>query len=48
MTNTTAPFGRLLTAMVTPMTPDGAVDYDGVLRPQGAAYDIGAYEYVLK
>src|SRR3954469_3257337 len=25
-----APFGRLLTAMVTPMTRDGAVDYDGV------------------
>src|SRR4029079_7482761 len=23
-----APFGRLLTAMVTPMTPDGAIDYD--------------------
>src|ERR1700722_6389521 len=32
MTNTTAPFGRLLTAMVTPMTPDGAVDYDGAAR----------------
>jgi 4-hydroxy-tetrahydrodipicolinate synthase len=29
MTTTTAPFGRLMTAMVTPMTPDGAVDYDG-------------------
>src|ERR1700735_1267582 len=27
-----APFGRLLTAMVTPMTPDGAVDYDGAAR----------------
>src|SRR3954469_24271727 len=25
-----APFGRLLTAMVTPMTRDGDVDYDGV------------------
>jgi 4-hydroxy-tetrahydrodipicolinate synthase len=24
---TTAPFGRVLTAMVTPFTPDGAVDY---------------------
>jgi len=32
MTNTTAPFGRLLTAMITPMTPDGAVDYDGAAR----------------
>src|SRR5579871_1445 len=26
------PFGRLLTAMITPMTPDGAVDYDGAAR----------------
>ncbi len=32
MTNTTAPFGRLLTAMITPMTRDGAVDYDGAAR----------------
>ncbi|HEX3712696.1 MAG TPA: 4-hydroxy-tetrahydrodipicolinate synthase [Trebonia sp.] len=29
MTTTTAPFGRLMTAMITPMAPDGAVDYDG-------------------
>jgi 4-hydroxy-tetrahydrodipicolinate synthase len=29
MTTTTAPFGRLMTAMITPMTGDGAVDYDG-------------------
>jgi 4-hydroxy-tetrahydrodipicolinate synthase len=28
----TAPFGRLLTAMVTPMTSDGAVDYAGAAR----------------
>ncbi|WP_051713199.1 4-hydroxy-tetrahydrodipicolinate synthase [Spirillospora albida] len=27
-----APFGRLLTAMVTPFTPDGGVDYDGAAR----------------
>jgi 4-hydroxy-tetrahydrodipicolinate synthase len=27
-----APFGRLLTAMVTPMTSDGAVDYAGVAK----------------
>jgi 4-hydroxy-tetrahydrodipicolinate synthase len=26
------PFGRLLTAMITPMTSDGAVDYDGAAR----------------
>ena len=28
----TPPFGRMITAMVTPMTPDGAVDYDGAAR----------------
>ncbi|MBV9796369.1 MAG: 4-hydroxy-tetrahydrodipicolinate synthase [Actinobacteria bacterium] len=28
----TAPFGRMLTAMITPMRPDGAVDYDGAAR----------------
>ena len=27
-----APFGRNLTAMVTPMTPDGALDYEGAAR----------------
>jgi 4-hydroxy-tetrahydrodipicolinate synthase len=27
-----APFGRMLTAMITPMTGDGAVDYDGAAR----------------
>jgi 4-hydroxy-tetrahydrodipicolinate synthase len=29
MTTTAAPFGRMITAMITPMTDDGAVDYDG-------------------
>src|SRR5215470_3381219 len=32
MTTTTAPFGRLLTAMITPMTAGGDVDYDGAAR----------------
>jgi 4-hydroxy-tetrahydrodipicolinate synthase len=27
-----APFGRMLTAMITPMTADGAIDYDGAAR----------------
>src|ERR1700689_4137534 len=27
-----APFGEMITAMVTPMAPDGTVDYDGVAR----------------
>jgi 4-hydroxy-tetrahydrodipicolinate synthase len=31
-TSTAAPFGRLMTAMITPMTSDGAVDYDGAAR----------------
>src|SRR6202161_880282 len=31
-TTTAAPFGRLMTAMITPMTPDGAVDYDGAAK----------------
>ena len=30
--NADAPFGRMLTAMVTPMTADGGVDYDGAAR----------------
>ena len=32
MTENDAPFGRMLTAMVTPMTAGGAVDYDGAAR----------------
>ncbi|WP_084000657.1 4-hydroxy-tetrahydrodipicolinate synthase [Actinomadura kijaniata] len=31
-TTTDAPFGRMLTAMVTPFRPDGGVDYDGAAR----------------
>src|SRR5690349_5218300 len=31
-TTSAAPFGRLMTAMITPMTPDGAVDYEGAAR----------------
>src|SRR5579863_2459351 len=31
-TTTAAPFGRLMTAMITPMTLDGAVDYEGTAR----------------
>jgi 4-hydroxy-tetrahydrodipicolinate synthase len=31
-TTTAAPFGRLMTAMITPMTRDGAVDYEGAAR----------------
>jgi 4-hydroxy-tetrahydrodipicolinate synthase len=31
-TRTRAPFGQMVTAMITPMTPDGAVDFDGAAR----------------
>jgi 4-hydroxy-tetrahydrodipicolinate synthase len=30
--STTAPFGRLITAMVTPFASDGSIDWDGVAR----------------
>jgi 4-hydroxy-tetrahydrodipicolinate synthase len=32
MTQSAAPFGRMLTAMVTPFKPDGSVDLDGVAK----------------
>src|ERR1700727_2637730 len=32
MTTIQAPFGSMMTAMITPMTPDGTVDYDGAAR----------------
>jgi 4-hydroxy-tetrahydrodipicolinate synthase len=32
MTTTQAPFGPMMTAMITPMNPDGTVDYDGAAR----------------
>ena len=32
MTTNPAPFGQMVTAMITPMNPDGTVDYDGAAR----------------
>ena len=32
MTTTAVPFGRLMTAMITPMADDGGIDYDGAAR----------------
>jgi len=32
MTTNAAPFGQMMTAMITPMSPDGSVDYDGAAR----------------
>lgn len=37
----TRPFGRVLTAMVTPLQPDGAVDLDGVQRLAAYLVDAG-------
>lgn len=39
MTENDAPFGRMLTAMVTPMTADGAIDYGGAARLAGYLVD---------
>ncbi len=36
-----APFGRVLTAMVTPFTPDGSVDLDGVAKVAAYLVDHG-------
>src|SRR5947209_17607512 len=32
MTTNPAPFGQMVTAMITPMNPDGSVDFDGAAR----------------
>src|ERR1700744_2050051 len=32
MTTNAPPFGQMMTAMITPMHPDGTVDYDGAAR----------------
>ena len=32
MTTSSPAFGQMVTAMITPMTPDGAVDFDGAAR----------------
>ena len=32
MTTNSAPFGQMMTAMITPMSPGGTVDYDGAAR----------------
>src|SRR6478736_2869395 len=41
------PFGAVLTAMVTPMTPDGAVDLDAAARLAGRLVDDGNDGVVL-
>lgn len=38
---TAAPFGRLLTAMVTPFSPDGSIDWDGVAQLAQHLVDTG-------
>jgi 4-hydroxy-tetrahydrodipicolinate synthase len=39
--DSTAPFGRVLTAMVTPFTPEGAVDYDAAAELANDLVDLG-------
>lgn len=41
MSSISVPFGRLLTAMVTPMSADGAVDYDAAQRLASHLVDAG-------
>ena len=42
-----APFGHMLTAMVTPFTDDGEVDYDGVARLAAHLVDEGGNEGLI-
>jgi len=47
VTDTTRPFGRVLTAMVTPMTADGAVDLEATVRLARHLVDAGNDGLVL-
>lgn len=47
MATTNTPFGRVLTAMVTPMTAAGAVDYDGAQRLARHLIDNGSDGLVI-
>lgn len=47
VTSATHPFGSLLSAMVTPMTPDGAVDLDATVRLAKHLVDAGHDGLVL-
>lgn len=42
-----APFGHMLTAMVTPFTPDGRVDFDGVARLAAHLVDEGGNDGLI-
>ena len=42
-----APFGRMLTAMVTPMYDDGSIDYDGAQRLASHLVDAGNHGLVV-
>ena len=47
LTTEAAPFGRVLTAMVTPFTPDGALDVDAAQRVATYLVDRGNYGLVV-
>jgi 4-hydroxy-tetrahydrodipicolinate synthase len=42
-----APFGHMLTAMVTPMTPDGEVDFEGVAQLATHLVDVGGNDGLI-
>lgn len=42
-----APFGHMLTAMVTPFTPDGEVDYDGVAQLAMHLVDVEGHDGLI-
>ena len=42
-----APFGHMLTAMVTPFTADGEVDFDGVARLAAHLVDVGGNDGLI-
>ncbi len=42
-----APFGHMLTAMVTPFTPEGEVDYDGVARLATHLVDVAGHDGLI-
>lgn len=47
MASSDTPFGRVVTAMVTPMTADGSVDYDGAARLAVHLLDHGSDALVI-
>lgn len=47
MGSSDTPYGRVVTAMITPMTADGSVDYDGAARLAAHLLDHGSDGFVI-